>query len=287
MEVQKIMSLAIREYVDIRVRLRGRVRCVEVRRTTHSSIPRRRIERARKQHKNVSGNYLSGREKEMKGRWPYASDGSPRVMGVDVPFRNGPQRFAFAIILAGLITVPLIPFIESPTSIWSRWVGAGFLASVVVANVLLACFVRRLARSTAKPAAYEFELVPSLDPGRQNPRSDSHSDPNVARVGPKLADLMALIAAIAVGIVLVTSFLTDTHSLNGADREWGWAQLEGVYASVLMLMALTVGLALSWVGRLRWPLPLLSQSPGVIACLLASVVLIAVGYHLATNYAAE
>lgn len=67
----------------------------------------------------------------------------------------------------------------------------------------------------------------------------------------------------------------------------GMGELEGVYASVLMLMALTVVLAPSWVGRLRRPFPLISQSPGVIACLLASVVLIAVGYHLATNYASE
>jgi hypothetical protein len=75
----------------------------------------------------------------MTGRWSFPPHGYFRFMGVEVPLRNGPLRIAFAIIMAGLITVPLMPFIESPTSIWPRWVGAGFLASVVVANVFLAC----------------------------------------------------------------------------------------------------------------------------------------------------
>ena len=109
----------------------------------------------------------------MNGRWSYRLDGHFRVLGVDVPLRNGRQRIAFAIIMAGLIIVPLIPFIESPTSIWGRWVGAGFVASVVVTNLLLACFVRRLARITAEPPAYEFGLASSVEPGGQIPDSES------------------------------------------------------------------------------------------------------------------
>jgi hypothetical protein len=223
----------------------------------------------------------------MNGRWSLPLRGHFRIMGVDVPLSNRRQRLAFAIIVAGLITVPLMPFLGSPASIWARWIGAGFVALVVVANLILGCFVRRFALSAGKPAADEFESAPSVSRGGQNPSPDSNGDPSRANRGLRLADLMGLIASTAVGIALVTGFLADTHSLPGVDREWGWEQLEGLYASVLVLMALTVGLALSWIGRLRRPLRLASQSPGAIACLVASTVLIAVAYHLAVNYATE
>ena len=108
----------------------------------------------------------------MNGRWSHRFDGHLRLMGVDVPLRNGPQRIAFAIIIAGLITVPLIPFIESPTSIWGRWVGAGF--------------VRRLSRLTYSwvvsfgglPGLLlnqpgQFGLASSVEPRGQIPGSES------------------------------------------------------------------------------------------------------------------
>jgi hypothetical protein len=95
---------------------------------------------------------------------------------------------------------------------------------------------------------------------------------------------MVLIAAIGVGLALVMSFLSDTHSLLAIDGGEEWRQWEGIFALLLALMASTLGLALTWIGRLRRPFRLFSQSPGAIACLLASVVIVAVAYHLAVNY---
>jgi hypothetical protein len=206
-----------------------------------------------------------------------------RLMGLDVPVRYRPQRIAFAIIVAGLITVPLIPLIDSPTSF-----AVGYVASVILTNVALACFVHRLApRNVVEKPADMFESACSTDSGRQNPGTESDSDPGDSRRRLKIADLMVLVAAIAAGIVLVTQFLSDTHSLPSVERVWGWDQLEELYASLLMLVALTLGLAVTWIGRLRRPVRPFSQTPGAVACLLASLVIIAVALHLAANYATE
>ena len=222
----------------------------------------------------------------MNGRWSHRFDGHLRLMGVDVPLRNGPQRIAFAIIIAGLITVPLIPFIESPTSIWGRWVGAGFVASVVAANVLLGCFVRRLARATAEPAAMNSDWL--LRSNREvRFRARNHRRSECAPPGSKARGINGAHCGHC-RWNCADDDLPFRHSFTSRCRSrMGMGELEGIYASVLMLMALTVGMAISWVGRLRRPLRLVSQSPGAIACLLASIVLIAVTYHLAVNYATE
>ena len=55
-----------------------------------------------------------------------------------------------------------------------------------------------------------------------------------------------------------------------------------------MLMPLTLSLALSWIThRLHWPLRRISLSPGAIACLLASLVLVNLTYSLAVRCTTE
>jgi len=198
-----------------------------------------------------------------------------RFLGLDVSIRDRPHKIALAIIAAGLVTVPLVPFIGSSTSILTRWVGILFLASIVLSNVILACFSRRIAhRSTIEET--QNEMI-----------STGFTDSGAARLRFRLSDLMVLITSIGVGVALIMSFLSDTRALPGEDRLLGWSQFEWLFASVLMLMALTLGLALTWIGRLRRPVRLFSQTPGAIACLLASVVIVSVAYHLAVNYATE
>jgi len=58
---------------------------------------------------------------------------------------------------------------------------------------------------------------------------------------------MVLIAAIGVGIALVQSFLSDTHSLPIVDREWGWMQLEWRPESTWIDRCCRV-LGLCWIG---------------------------------------
>jgi hypothetical protein len=198
-----------------------------------------------------------------------------RFLGLDVSIRDRPHKIALTIIAAGLVMVPLIPFMGSSTSILAKWIELLFVALIILSNVILACFIRRIAcRSTIEETQNEM-----ISAGFTNSVD--------ARYRFRLGDLMVLIAAVGVGVALIMSFLSDTRSLPSVDRVWGWSQLEWIYASVLMLMALTLGLALTWIGRLHRPVRLFSQSPGAIACLLASVVIVAVAYHLAVNYATE
>ena len=182
----------------------------------------------------------------MNGRRTSPHDSHVRLLGLDVPVRHWPHKIALAVIVAGLLTVPLIPFTESPTSILARWVGSLYVALIVLANVILVCFISKDCPSTYHRANREQGGIGSLH--RFRSWGSVHGFSRRFRSGPSpiaLADLMVLIAAIGVGVALVTSFLSDTHSLPPVDREWGWRQLEGVYASVLVLMALTLGLTLT------------------------------------------
>jgi hypothetical protein len=67
----------------------------------------------------------------------------------------------------------------------------------------------------------------------------------------------------------------------------GWNQLEAIFAACLVMITCTLGAALGWLGRLRRPLRLASQTAGAIACLTASVIIIAAAYHLGVNYASD
>ncbi len=216
-------------------------------------------------------------------------------MRIDMTLREQLQRItlaviAYSIIVAALVTAPLVSFLtESPTSLLARWLGAGFVATVIAANLVRACFARKLAgRNTTEPLEDELEPARVIEPAHQNRSAVPSGEAQSGCQRLKIVDLMVLIAAIAFGIALARSFLCATHSLPGVDRAWGWKQLEGIDALLLMLMPLTLSLALSWIThRLHWPLRRIALSPGAIACLLASLVLVNLTYSLAVRCTTE
>jgi hypothetical protein len=153
--------------------------------------------------------------------------------------------------------------------------------------MLVCCFAGSLARNGSKPQMQDDLHGTSIfgaDP--ENRGAHFAGDPEVPRQRLTIVDLAVLTTAVGVGIAPARSFLSDTHSLPPVDREWGWRQVEFILAAGLVLMAVTPGLTLIWIiNSAHMRVRLLSLRPGAIACLLASVMMIAFGYHLFVQYA--
>ncbi len=220
----------------------------------------------------------------MKSREEFLQNGCFQFMGLDVPARDRWSRIAVVIIGSTLITVPLIPFIGNSSSIFTNWCGTLYLAALVLTNLILTCFGRRIA------SAHRSSLRISAAAGDQyhgDLLSDAAGDRDVEPTKPRILDLIILVAEVAIGVVLVGAMLNDTHSLPGVDRVVFWDQWEEIISTQLFLIAFTLGFLIHWIGRMRRPFRLFAQSPGAIACLLASAVLLATAYHLAVSYQAE
>jgi hypothetical protein len=234
-----------------------------------------------------------------KSRGGFVQDGCLRFMGLDVPVYDRWSKIAVVIIGVTFVTVPLVPFIGEATSILANWLGTLYLALLLLANLMLACFARRI--SFAHRSFQLENLFASYRAGHPSELDDtlvdSTGDGHTAQTGLRIFDLMILIAEAAGAIVLVRAFLSDTHSLPGVDRYWFSHQWELVsssllvwellFSSLLVLIALTLGFSMRWIGRLRRPFRFLFQSPGAIACFLASAIVLTAAYHLTVNYTSE
>ena len=151
-----------------------------------------------------------------------------RPMRIDMTLREQLQRItlaviAYSIIVAALVTAPLVSFLtESPTSLLARWLGAGFVATVIAANLVRACFARKLAgRNTTEPLEDELEPARVIEPAHQNRSTVPSGEAQSGCQRLKIVDLMVLIAAIAFGIALARSFLSRDALTPGRRSRMG------------------------------------------------------------------
>jgi hypothetical protein len=234
----------------------------------------------------------------------FAQDGCLRIMGLSVPVYDRWSKIAVSIIGLTWVTLPLIPFIgnigltlvtaplipfsANETSQFANWLGSLYLASPLLANLILACFARRIAfEHRSHQLENLFESSGARHPSDlDDTLVDSTGAERAKRKGLRISDLMFLIAETAIAIVLVTTFLSDMQTVPRS-RDWFWGLWAPFVGSLLVLIAFTLGFSVCWIGRLRQPFRVFSQSPGAVACLLALAVLLTAAYHLGVNYATQ
>ncbi len=154
-------------------------------------------------------------KKTMNGREAFTQNGSFQLMGLDVPVRAGKIRIALLLISLTLVSVPLIPFIGRSSDIFANWCGHFYLASLVVANLILACFSRILA------SAYRSSRVGSSAAGVQahgDAPGNAAGDRAVGPAKPRILDLIILVAEVAFSVVLVRAFLNGHVCVVSSER---------------------------------------------------------------------
>lgn len=163
----------------------------------------------------------------MSARRLFWQHGCLRLAGLLLPMHDPWSKLAVFTIGAAFLTVAMLPFLDAPTSIMTRWVCQLFVACVLVGNLVLSRLTRRIATRNRGQhiISAPFDDDPSdLDPSPVPAASRNH---HAAQL--RIGDLMIVIAMVALGIVLVTSLLSAIHSVPGVDRlEWDY--LEGIFA---------------------------------------------------------